>query len=53
MPEVHHNEILSWEADKDGSKNNFHLIFLRDQKNIQKLKIDLSSLKKLFQKELR
>ena len=23
MPEVHHNEILSWEADQEGSKNNF------------------------------
>jgi Bacterial phospho-glucose isomerase C-terminal region. len=29
MPEVHHNEILSWEADKDGSMENFILIFLR------------------------
>ena len=29
MPEVHHNEILSWEADQEGSKNNFILIFLR------------------------
>ena len=29
MPEVHHNEILSWEADKDGSLENFILIFLR------------------------
>ena len=38
MPEVHHNEILSWEADKDGSKNNFHLIFLRDQNEHPKIK---------------
>ncbi|MDC3057538.1 bifunctional phosphoglucose/phosphomannose isomerase [bacterium] len=29
MPEVHHNEILSWEADQKGSKNNFILILLR------------------------
>ena len=29
MPEVHHNEILSWQADKDGSMENFILIFLR------------------------
>jgi glucose/mannose-6-phosphate isomerase len=29
MPEVHHNEILSWEADQEGSKNNFILILLR------------------------
>ena len=36
MPEVHHNEILSWEADPDGSKNNFILILLRgdDHKKI-------------------
>ena len=29
MPEVHHNEILSWEADLIGSKENFIIIFLR------------------------
>ena len=29
MPEVHHNEILSWQADIDGSMENFILIFLR------------------------
>ena len=29
MPEVHHNEILSWQADIKGSMNNFILIFLR------------------------
>lgn len=36
MPEVHHNEILSWEADQKGSKNNFSLILLRgdDHKKI-------------------
>ena len=36
MPEVHHNEILSWEADQEGSKNNFTLILLRgnDHKKI-------------------
>ena len=28
MPEVHHNEILSWEANKEGSKNNYQLLFL-------------------------
>jgi len=33
MPEVHHNEILSWEADSEGSKNNFILIFLKDLKD--------------------
>ena len=29
MPEVHHNEILSWEADQEGSKNNFILVLIR------------------------
>ncbi|MFL2690546.1 MAG: bifunctional phosphoglucose/phosphomannose isomerase [Candidatus Actinomarina sp.] len=29
MPEIHHNEILSWEANKEDSKNNYHLLFLR------------------------
>ena len=29
MPEVHHNEILSWQADLDGTKQNFVIIFLR------------------------
>ena len=29
MPEVHHNEILSWEANKNDSKNNYQLLFLR------------------------
>ena len=31
LPEVHHNEILSWDADKNGSKENFIVIFIRDQ----------------------
>lgn len=29
MPEVHHNEILSWQADLNGTKENFVIIFLR------------------------
>jgi len=29
MPEIHHNEILSWEANKEDSKNNYQLLFLR------------------------
>ena len=29
MPEVHHNEILSWEANKKDSKKNYQLLFLR------------------------
>ena len=31
LPEVHHNEILSWDADQEGSKNNFIVILLRDK----------------------
>ena len=30
MPEVHHNEVLSWDADVEGSKSNYVLILLRD-----------------------
>ena len=30
MPEVHHNEILAWDSDIEGSKSNFVLVFLRD-----------------------
>ena len=26
MPEVHHNEILSWQADEDGTRENFIII---------------------------
>ena len=29
IPEVHHNEILSWEANKEDSKINYQLLFLR------------------------
>jgi len=32
MPEVHHNEILSWEANEEDSKNNYNLLFLRSSK---------------------
>ena len=32
MPEIHHNEILSWEANKEDSKNNYQLLFLRSSK---------------------
>ncbi len=30
MPEIHHNEILSWDANPESSKNDYVLIFLRD-----------------------
>ena len=31
LPEVHHNEILSWDADIDGSKKNYIVILIRDR----------------------
>ena len=30
LPEAHHNEILSWDADIDGSKKNYIVILIRD-----------------------
>ena len=30
MPEIHHNEILSWDADKVDREAIFQVIFLRD-----------------------
>lgn len=48
MPEVHHNEILSWESDPDFNLENYHLIFLRDEKNEHKQ----ISKRFLFTKEL-
>ena len=38
MPEVHHNEILSWEADTESSKNSFIIIFLKDLKDHLQIK---------------
>ena len=33
IPEVHHNEILSWDSDPDFSMENYHLVMLRDETN--------------------
>ena len=38
MPEVHHNEILSWDADPASSKNDYVLIFLRDSEEHPQIK---------------
>ena len=38
MPEVHHNEILSWDADPASSKNDYVLIFLRDPEEHPQIK---------------
>ena len=48
IPEVHHNEILSWESDPDFNLENYHLIFLRDEKDEHKQ----VSKRFLFTKEL-
>ncbi|MEC7820043.1 MAG: bifunctional phosphoglucose/phosphomannose isomerase [Actinomycetota bacterium] len=33
IPEVHHNEILSWDSDPEFSMENYHLVMLRDEPN--------------------
>ena len=48
MPEIHHNEILAWEADKSGSKNNFYLIFLRDDQETDQVKKRFELTKKII-----
>jgi glucose/mannose-6-phosphate isomerase len=44
MPEIHHNEILSWEANKKDSKNNYQLLFLRspDENNQVKKRFEFT-----------
>lgn len=36
IPEVHHNEILSWESNPQFSMDNYHLVLLRDTFNEHK-----------------
>tara|TARA_B100001027_G_scaffold133855_1_gene92716 strand:- start:1480 stop:2475 length:996 start_codon:yes stop_codon:yes gene_type:complete len=38
LPEVHHNEILSWNADMDGSKKNYIIILIRDKNENDQIK---------------
>ena len=38
LPEVHHNEILSWDADMDGSKKNYIIVLLRDKNENDQIK---------------
>ena len=45
LPEIHHNEILSWDADKDGSKKNYVVIFIRDQNEHVQIRKRLNLLK--------
>jgi len=48
MPEVHHNEILSWDADLEGSKSSFVLIFLRDDSENSQISKRFNLTKKLL-----
>ena len=48
IPEVHHNEILSWDADLEGSKSNYVLILLRDNSENSQIAKRLDLTKKLL-----
>ena len=65
MPEVHHNEILSWEANKNDSKKNYQLLFLRSfeensqvskrfklTKEIMRDKVDISEIENISSKNI-
>ena len=53
LPEVHHNEILSWDADQDGSKNNFIVILLRDKNEHTQIQKRFEFTKDLIGKKVR
>ena len=48
IPEVHHNEILSWDADLKASKSDFVLVFLRDDSEHSQIKKRFDLTKKLL-----
>ena len=52
MPEVHHNEILSWDADLEGSKTNYVLIFLRDNSEYSQITKRFDLTQKLLGKKV-
>ncbi len=52
MPEVHHNEILSWDADLKASKSDFVLIFLRDNSEHSQIKKRFDLSKKLLNEKV-
>jgi len=52
MPEVHHNEILSWDADLEGSKSSFVLFFLRDDSENPKISKRFDLTEKLLGKKV-
>ena len=53
MPEVHHNEILSWQADKDGTRDNFIIIFLRSPYEHPQIKKRFELTEKLLGEEVK
>ena len=52
MPEVHHNEILSWDADLKASKSDFVLVFLRDNNEHSQIKKRFDLSKKLLNEKV-
>jgi len=52
MPEVHHNEILSWDADLKASKSDFVLLFLRDNSEHSQIKKRFDLSKKLLNEKV-
>ena len=53
MPEVHHNEILSWQADKGGTRDNFIIIFLRSPYEHPQIKKRFELTEKLLGEEVK
>ena len=52
LPEVHHNEILSWNADMDGSKKNYIIILIRDKNENDQIKKRFELTKQLIGKKV-
>ena len=48
MPEIHHNEILSWEGNKKDSKDNYQLLFLRSANENSQVKKRFELTKKII-----
>lgn len=53
IPEVHHNEILSWQADEDGTRENFIIIFLRSPYEHPQIKKRFELTEKLLGKKVK
>tara|TARA_B100001769_G_scaffold26861_1_gene17673 strand:- start:1126 stop:2121 length:996 start_codon:yes stop_codon:yes gene_type:complete len=48
MPEIHHNEILSWGGNKKDSKDNYQLLFLRSANENSQVKKRFELTKKII-----